>query len=121
MKGQNGYAEYVATHRELAREEQPRTEPANYGSVQGDTLVVGGFTPFEPGMYGWLVHDNFLFDPFTTTNPTAVGDHGTHVHTVIRPAELLPRPQWPDGTVVLIVWILNRTYPVIVGRVAGLE
>lgn len=119
MKGNGGYTRLLDVHQTIARDAQPRIEIAAYGTITASGgLVVDHFAhEFETGSYGFLLRDT-LPDPMAITTPTAVGDHGTHTHNVVRPAELIPFLLVP-GCRVQVLWNFARTRPFVVGIVEG--
>ncbi len=119
MEGKSAFADLGSLLHGTARKavaDAARIPPVDAGTVMsGGVLVLDSLTKlrFAPGEYMTLRH-NLLPNPMTDTNPTAVGDHGTHIHTVIRPPELLDQPEYLPGTRVLVI-LLWGTRPVIVG------
>lgn len=84
-------------------------------TVQADlSLLTDNFGLTIPAS-DYVKDQRFTFlDPYETTNPTAVGDHGTHVHTV--PRHLFLGPLLP-GDRVLVAWVNEATDAVVVMRV----
>lgn len=123
MKGRTPFSDLASLLQTSARRaatdarRRPHTE---VGTMQADgSLVLDSLTAlvFAPGEYLTL-RQNLLPNPMTLTSGTAVGDHGTHTHQVVRPAELLPEPEYPAGTRVLVNWVFGLTTPVVVGALS---
>ena len=115
MKGHEGVNELAAAIEGIVERRLRRVDALALGTLRADGwLKVDRFNaPFPPGQF-YTLHHLTTSDPLTVTAETVVGDHGSHSHSVTRPAELAPLAA---GERVLVAWVNDGADPIIVGRV----
>jgi hypothetical protein len=94
-----------------------KADALELGVIKSDmSLLLDRFPiPMPRGEY-LICRTLTLPNPIATTSGKSVGDHGTHDHTVPRPAKL--RALSP-GDRVLVAWVNDGTDPVIVDVVVS--
>lgn len=94
-----------------------RPDTLELGIIQGDmSLKIDRFAvPIPKGEY-LVCRGLTLPDPMAITMEAAVGDHGTHAHSVPRPDQLAPLS---PGDRVLVAWVNDGIDPVIIDVVVN--
>jgi len=113
-RGASKLAQVIA-ERIASQTQQP--DALELGTIQDDmSLKLDRFAvPVPKGEY-LVCRSLKLSDPMTITTEAIVGDHGTHTHDVLRPAQLAPLT---PGDRVLVAWVNGGIDPVIIDVVVS--
>lgn len=105
----------VIAERIVSQTQRPDT--LELGTIQFDmSLKVDRFAvPIPKGEY-LVCRGLTLPDPMAITTEAAVGDHGTHTHSVPRPDQLAPLS---PGDRVLVAWVNDGIDPIVIDVVVS--
>jgi len=105
----------VIAERIASQTKQPDT--LELGTIQADmSLKLDRFVvPIPQGDY-LICRSLTLPDPMAITTEAAVGDHGTHTHSVPRPDQLAPLS---PGDRVLVAWVNDGIDPIVIDVVVS--